>query len=118
MGHAISGKLFLKPLPHSLGTSPSRKHFNPAWKSGGRRRKFGMENTMGTRQQEGMIKPGHDQQGILRALVARLRIRDVETLEHSERVVRLSLILGRKLGLNSTKLKSLEYGSLLHDIGK
>src|SRR5258706_8126875 len=74
---------------------------------------------MDNQQQDGLIKPGqNDDHAILRALVARLRIRDAETLEHSERVVRLSLLLGREFGLNSRKIKSLEYGSLLHDIGK
>ena len=78
-----------------------------------------MKNTMDTQQQEETINAGHnDDQAILCALVARLSARDAETLEHSQRVVRLSLLLGRELGLNSTKMKSLEYGSLLHDIGK
>jgi putative nucleotidyltransferase with HDIG domain len=69
-----------------------------------------MENTKDTQPD--------DEQTTLRVLVARIKQRDAETLEHSERVVNLSLRLGRKLGLNSTTMKSLEYGSLLHDIGK
>jgi putative nucleotidyltransferase with HDIG domain len=74
---------------------------------------------MDNQQQDRLIKPGqNDENAIVRALVARLRLRDAETSEHSERVVRLSLLLGRELGLNSRKMKSLEYGSLLHDIGK
>jgi len=78
-----------------------------------------MKNTMDTQHQEEKIDPGqNDDHAILCALVARLRLRDAETLEHSERVVRLSLMLGREFGLNSTKMKSLKYGSLLHDIGK
>jgi len=78
-----------------------------------------MDNTTDAQHQAGIIIPGEgDEQAIVLALAARLKMRDVETLEHSERVVRLSLILGRKFGLNPTELKSLEYGSLLHDIGK
>jgi len=73
---------------------------------------------MDNQQQDGLIEPGQNDDYVLRALVARLRVRDAETLAHSERVVRLSLILGREFGLNSRKIKSLEYGSLLHDIGK
>ena len=54
----------------------------------------------------------------LRALTAALETRDSETHGHSERVVTYSLRLGREYGLNSVEMKSLEFGSLLHDIGK
>jgi cyclic di-GMP phosphodiesterase len=54
----------------------------------------------------------------LKALTAALETRDSETHGHSERVVSYSLRLGREYGLNADELKSLEFGSLLHDIGK
>ena len=54
----------------------------------------------------------------LRALTAALETRDLETHGHSERVVTYSLRLGREYGLDSAKMKALEFGSLLHDIGK
>jgi putative nucleotidyltransferase with HDIG domain len=54
----------------------------------------------------------------LKALTAALETRDSETHGHSERVVSYSLRLGREYGLNSAQMKSLEFGSLLHDIGK
>ena len=54
----------------------------------------------------------------LRALTAALETRDSETHGHSERVVSYSLRLGSEYGLNQQELKSLEFGSLLHDIGK
>ena len=54
----------------------------------------------------------------LKALTAALETRDAETHGHSERVVTFSLRLGRELGLSREELKSLEFGSLLHDIGK
>lgn len=47
-----------------------------------------------------------------------LELRDRETQGHSERVVRLSLALGRRLGLQGQALDDLRYGALLHDIGK
>ena len=53
----------------------------------------------------------------LKALTAALETRDLETHGHSERVVTYSLRLGREYGLSS-EMKSLEFGSLLHDIGK
>jgi len=54
----------------------------------------------------------------LRALTAALETRDLETHGHSERVVTYSLRLGREFGLDSARMKALEFGSLLHDIGK
>jgi putative two-component system response regulator len=54
----------------------------------------------------------------LRALTAALETRDSETHGHSERVVSYSLRLGREYGLDEPQMKSLEFGSLLHDIGK
>jgi putative nucleotidyltransferase with HDIG domain len=54
----------------------------------------------------------------LKALTAALETRDSETHGHSERVVTYSLRLGREYGLNSDEMKSLEFGALLHDIGK
>jgi len=54
----------------------------------------------------------------LQALTAALEARDAETHGHSERVVTFSLRLGSEYGLNSAQMKALEFGSLLHDIGK
>ena len=54
----------------------------------------------------------------LKALTAALETRDLETHGHSERVVNFSLRLGRELGLDDEQMRSLEFGSLLHDIGK
>jgi putative nucleotidyltransferase with HDIG domain len=54
----------------------------------------------------------------LRALTSALETRDAETHGHSERVVTFSLRLGREYGLTSAEMKALEFGSLLHDIGK
>jgi putative two-component system response regulator len=54
----------------------------------------------------------------LKALVAALETRDQETHGHSERVVNFSLRLGQELKLSIEQMRSLEFGSLLHDIGK
>src|SRR5262245_36725468 len=54
----------------------------------------------------------------LQALTAALETRDAETHGHSERVVTFSLRLGCECGLNANEMKALEFGSLLHDIGK
>jgi putative nucleotidyltransferase with HDIG domain len=54
----------------------------------------------------------------LKALTAALETRDSETHGHSERVVSYSLRLGREYGLSPEEMKALEFGALLHDIGK
>ena len=54
----------------------------------------------------------------LKALINALETRDAETHGHSERVVNFSLRLGREMGLDAEQMRSLEFGSLLHDIGK
>jgi response regulator RpfG family c-di-GMP phosphodiesterase len=54
----------------------------------------------------------------LKALAAALETRDTDTHGHSERVVSFSLRLGRELGLGQDATRSLEFGALLHDIGK
>ncbi|MBC7929211.1 MAG: response regulator [Rubrivivax sp.] len=54
----------------------------------------------------------------LKALTNALEKRDAETSGHSERVVTFSLRLGREMGLNREQMTALEFGALLHDIGK
>jgi response regulator RpfG family c-di-GMP phosphodiesterase len=54
----------------------------------------------------------------LNALTAALDARDRETSGHSRRVVAFSLRLGHELGLDREGLRALEFGALLHDIGK
>ena len=55
----------------------------------------------------------------LRALVTALDTRDTDTQGHSLRVVKYTLKLAELTGLKDEKeLKVLEYGALLHDIGK
>jgi len=54
----------------------------------------------------------------LTALAAALEARDHETYGHSQRVINFSLRLGRELGLDEGQMMSLEFGALLHDIGK
>ena len=54
----------------------------------------------------------------LKSLAAALETRDTETHGHSERVVSFSLRLGREIKLDPDTMRSLEFGALLHDIGK
>ena len=54
----------------------------------------------------------------LKALTAALETRDAETHGHSERVLTFSVRLGRELALDKTQMTALEFGALLHDIGK
>ena len=52
------------------------------------------------------------------SLVAALDAREHETGDHSQRVVRYSLAVARRLGLPEHELPDLGRGALLHDIGK
>jgi putative nucleotidyltransferase with HDIG domain len=52
------------------------------------------------------------------SLVAALDAREHETGDHSQRVVRYTLAIARRLGLPEADLPDLGRGALLHDIGK
>ena len=54
----------------------------------------------------------------LLALGVGMESRDLETLGHTERVVRYAEEIGRALGLRGQKLDSLRQGAYLHDLGK
>jgi putative nucleotidyltransferase with HDIG domain len=56
--------------------------------------------------------------GAVRALANAVDAMSPWTRGHSERVAEISVILGRKLGLDKKDLRLLEIGALLHDIGK
>ena len=56
--------------------------------------------------------------GAIKALAAALDARDTYTAGHSERVSRLSVLIGRQLQLDQSQLDVLRLGALLHDIGK
>ena len=59
---------------------------------------------------------GHVQ--ALGVLVSALDIRHKETRDHSERVSRMAVGLGRLAGVRGEALRNLRLGALLHDIGK
>jgi putative nucleotidyltransferase with HDIG domain len=54
----------------------------------------------------------------LNALVAALDAREHETSDHSQRVVRYTLAVAKRLGIADTDVPDLSRGALLHDIGK
>lgn len=54
----------------------------------------------------------------IRTLSAMVDARHPLTAGHSERVARLSLSIGKALGLKGNQLEALSYAALLHDIGK
>lgn len=59
-----------------------------------------------------------DIENILFSIAKAVEAKDAYTQGHIERVSNLSMVLGRKLGLNEKELKALKYGGILHDIGK
>jgi len=54
----------------------------------------------------------------LRALVNAIEAKDPYTAGHSQRTAELSVAIGRALDLDLPALTEIEYGGLLHDIGK
>jgi hypothetical protein len=56
--------------------------------------------------------------GLTRSLTAALDARDQYTYGHSERVARISVELGRELGLSEDELGDIYLAGLLHDVGK
>lgn len=56
--------------------------------------------------------------GTLKALTEAIDAKSPWTRGHSERVTRISLLIGTELGLSEQDLKSLKLAALLHDIGK
>jgi putative nucleotidyltransferase with HDIG domain len=62
------------------------------------------------------IQDGYE--NTIRVWAAEIDAKDKYTYGHSQRVAEYTLIGARALSLSPTDLKTLEYGALLHDIGK
>ncbi|HMJ09190.1 MAG TPA: HD domain-containing phosphohydrolase, partial [Pyrinomonadaceae bacterium] len=56
--------------------------------------------------------------GTVKALAAAIDGKDKYTRGHSERVSRISVAIGKQLGLASEELETLRISALLHDVGK
>jgi len=56
--------------------------------------------------------------GTVKALAAAIDGKDKYTRGHSERVARISVGIGRQLGLEAEELETLRISALLHDVGK
>ena len=54
----------------------------------------------------------------IKVLTGAIDAKDPHTRGHSDRVRKMSVRIGMKLGLSEKDLESLQYGALLHDIGK
>lgn len=56
--------------------------------------------------------------GTVKALAAAIDGKDHYTRGHSERVSRISVAVGQRLGMNADELEKLRISALLHDVGK
>jgi HD-GYP domain-containing protein (c-di-GMP phosphodiesterase class II) len=56
--------------------------------------------------------------GTVKALAAAIDGKDKYTRGHSERVARISVAIGKQLGLSTEELETLRISALLHDVGK
>lgn len=74
------------------------------------------ERTAGLRQAYRVLKKAHFDS--VKVLAEAIDAKDPYTRGHSDRVRRMSLKIAGHLGFLEERLESLEYGALLHDIGK
>lgn len=54
----------------------------------------------------------------VKSLVSAIEAKDAYTSGHSERVNLLSMLMGKKLGLDAAEMETLRWASILHDVGK
>jgi len=52
------------------------------------------------------------------ALAAAMEAKDHYTAEHADMLAMMAVSVGRRLGMNESELRDLQYASVLHDIGK
>jgi putative nucleotidyltransferase with HDIG domain len=57
-------------------------------------------------------------ESVVTALAAAIEAKDRATEGHVQRVARLAVQVGRRLGINGQRLELLRYAAILHDIGK
>ena len=74
------------------------------------------ENSQDLSKALSMVSQSHEESLWMMGLA--LEYRDYETKGHTNRVAKLSLNLGKALGLDQTLLNHLRWGAYLHDIGK
>jgi putative nucleotidyltransferase with HDIG domain len=67
---------------------------------------------------EGLLELNSAYRGTALVLGDFVEADDGYTGEHSRGVVRLALAVGEELGLGAERLRNLEFGALLHDVGK
>jgi response regulator RpfG family c-di-GMP phosphodiesterase len=68
--------------------------------------------------QHALVDVEHAYNNTLLALVAALDAREHETSDHSQRVVRYTLAIAMRLGIQGAELADIGRGALMHDIGK
>jgi putative nucleotidyltransferase with HDIG domain len=57
-------------------------------------------------------------EGAVSALVKAIEVNDEETGDHSDRVSKISEKIARYLGYSEAKVKDIQFGCILHDVGK
>jgi putative nucleotidyltransferase with HDIG domain len=70
------------------------------------------------RRVEGMLELGNAYRGTALLLGDVVEADDGYTGEHCKHVVTLALAVGTELGLDADRMRNLEFGALLHDVGK
>lgn len=68
--------------------------------------------------EESYKRLNHSYKTTISVLSSAVDARDAYTAGHSERVTKISILLGKALDISDEKLQTLEYAALFHDIGK
>jgi len=74
------------------------------------------ERTAGLQHAYRILKKSHLDS--VKVLAEAIDAKDPYTRGHSDRVKRMSLAIAKRMGFSEERLEALEYGALLHDIGK
>lgn len=106
----ITKPLDIRTLPITISRALERRRLMQE----NREYQLGLERLVEERTAE--LLTTYDQ--TLRALASALDTRDSETQEHAERVVHYSVAIAGEMGLDGTLFRDIEWGAILHDVGK
>ncbi len=99
-------------LEQSLGVAQTLKYAE------GLRQLYADERAARRTAQEALVSVEESYRTTVRALAAALELRDDETGRHAERVTELGLLLAEAAAPDLAEDPQLEFGFLLHDVGK
>ena len=104
----------------AINSTPTRTKTERAFNSVETRLLSSVANVLGVHSSSARLRQEQQEffAGSVRALIAALDAKDDYTAGHSQRVARISVLLGKKLGLTQEQIQTVYLAGQLHDIGK